>query len=155
MAYSRSLLQGLVAKTQNPGVHFSWYTPREMPRKPKKVLVVDDEAPVRTTLTKFLRSIGVEEILEAANGEEAVRLVRGAPDIRLILLDLKMPVMDGVQALEQIRAIAPEVKIVLLTGYPFYAEADAVVQKWALSDFLVKPVDLDYLERLVSTVLSD
>jgi len=118
------------------------------------VLLVDDEAPVRATLSKFLKSIGVQEILEASNGEEAVQTVKARPDLKLILLDLKMPVKDGLKTLEEIRGILPQVKVVMLTGYPFYGEADQAVQKWGVVDFIVKPVDLDYLERIVSAVLS-
>ena len=118
------------------------------------VLIVDDEAAVRSTLSKFLKSIGIQEILEASNGEEALEKVRTRPDLKLILLDLKMPVKNGLKTLEEIRGILPQVKVAMLTGYPFYGEADQAVQKWGVVDFIVKPVDLDYLERIVSTVLS-
>jgi YesN/AraC family two-component response regulator len=119
------------------------------------ILVVDDEAPVRTTLTKFLRSIGVERILEASNGDEALAQVRAnAREIKLIIMDLKMPVKDGLKALQEIRGILPEAQVVILTGYPFYEQADTAVQKLGVVDFVVKPVDLDYLERIVSAVVS-
>ncbi len=119
------------------------------------ILVVDDEAPVRTTLTKFLRSIGVERILEASNGDEALAQVRAnAKEIKLIIMDLKMPVKDGLKALQEIRGILPGAKVVILTGYPFYEQADTTVRKLGVVDFVVKPVDLDYLERIVSAVIS-
>jgi len=115
------------------------------------VLVVDDEAPVRATLTKFLKSLGVTDILEAANGQEALEAVKATPNLTLILLDLKMPVKDGLKTLQEIRAINEQVKVAILTGYPFYGEADQVVTKLKVLDFITKPVDLDYLERVVST----
>ena len=119
-----------------------------------QMLVADDEAPVRTTLTKFLKSIGVVDLVEAANGEEAVQAARAhAGTLKLVLLDLKMPVKDGLKALEEIRGILPNVKIAVLTGYPFYGEADQAVRQWGVTDFIVKPVDLDYLEKIVSAVL--
>lgn len=124
------------------------------PMAKQTVLIVDDEAPVRLTLAKFLKSIGVQEVLEAVNGEEAVQTARARPDLRFILLDLKMPVKDGLKTLEEIRGILPQVKIAILTGYPFYGEADQAVQKWGAMDFIVKPVDLDYLGKIVSAVLS-
>lgn len=118
------------------------------------ILVVDDEAPVRATLTKFLRSIGVERILEASNGEEALVQARAqGQEIKLILLDLRMPVKDGLKTLQEIRAILPEVKVVILTGYPFYEQADTTAQKLGVVDFVVKPADLDYLERIVLAVI--
>lgn len=120
-----------------------------------RILVAEDEAPVRDTLTKFLRSIGARDIVEAANGEEAVQQARAhASSLQLILMDLKMPGKDGLKALEEIRGFLPQVKIAILTGYPFYGEADQAVRKWGVVDFIVKPVDLDYLEKIISTVLS-
>lgn len=121
----------------------------------RAVLVVDDEAPVRTTLTKLLKSMGIQEILEAANGQEALKQVEATPNLGLILLDLKMPVKDGLQTLQEIRAINEHVKVAILTGYPFYGEADQVVRKLGVVDFISKPVDLDYLERLVSAALNE
>lgn len=121
----------------------------------KAILIVDDEAPIRATLSKFLKSLGVEEVLEASNGQEAVAKVGANPDLKLIILDLKMPVKDGLKALEEIRVINPTVKVAILTGYPFYGEADQLIKKWGAFDFIVKPADLDYLERIVSLALSE
>lgn len=121
---------------------------------PPQILVAEDETPVRETLTKFLRSLGVRDIAEAANGEEAVQQARThSASLQFILLDLKMPGKDGLKALEEIRGLLPKVKIAILTGYPFYGEADQAVRKWGVVDFIVKPVDLDYLEKIISTVL--
>ncbi|MBI1952629.1 MAG: response regulator [Candidatus Omnitrophica bacterium] len=121
----------------------------------KSVLIVDDEAPIRATLTKFLKTLGVEEILEAQNGGEAIDQVKKNPGIRLVIMDLKMPTKDGLKALEEIRGAHPALKIAILTGYPFYGEADQAVKKWNVFDFISKPIDLDYLERLVTVALSD
>ncbi len=118
-----------------------------------KVMVVDDEEPVRRTLTRFLRSLGIHNILEASNGQEAVELAESNRNLQFILLDLKMPVLDGIQALAEIRPILPKAKIVILTGYPFYGDAEALVQEGKVVDFIVKPVDLDYLENVVRTLL--
>lgn len=120
----------------------------------QKILLVDDEESIRKTLRAFLISLGVSDVIEAGNGQEAIALVQTNPDIKFILMDLKMPVMDGLQTLEQIRKILPDVKVAILTGYPFYGEADQAVKKWGVVDFIVKPVDLDYLERIISAVLS-
>ena len=117
-----------------------------------KVMVVDDEDSVRKTLTRFLRSLGLQNILEASNGQEAIALAESNPDIQFILLDLKMPVQDGIQALTEIRPILPKTKIVILTGYPFYGDADMLVQQGKVVDFIVKPVDLDYLENILRTL---
>lgn len=105
-------------------------------------------------LVKFLKSLGVPEVLEASNGVEAVEQVKATPHIKLILMDLKMPVQDGLKTLEIIRSFNPTVEIVILTGYPFYGEADQVAQRHRVLDFTVKPVDLDYLERIITVALS-
>lgn len=118
------------------------------------VLVADDEAPIRATITRLLRLLGVEEILEATNGQEAVDQVKATPDVKLVLMDLKMPVKDGLRALAEMKTFKPELRVVILTGYPFYEQADQAVQQWGAFDFLVKPVDLDYLERIVTVALA-
>jgi NarL family two-component system response regulator LiaR len=81
-----------------------------------RVLVVDDHAILRGGLAAFLRAFnGMELVGEAANGEEAVRLARElSPDV--VLMDLKMPVMDGVEATRLIRACCPATQVVALTS---------------------------------------
>lgn len=118
------------------------------------VLVADDEAPIRTMISRFLRLLGVEQVVEAANGQEAVDQVKATPQVRLVFMDLKMPVKDGLQALAELKAFNPQLKVVILTGYPFYEQADQAVQRWGAFDFLVKPVDLEYLERIVTVALA-
>ncbi|MHB1319157.1 MAG: response regulator [Anaerolineae bacterium] len=82
-----------------------------------RVLVVDDHAILRGGLAAFLRAVnGMELVGEAANGEEAVRLARElSPDV--VLMDLKMPVMDGVEATRAIRACCPNTQVVALTSF--------------------------------------
>jgi NarL family two-component system response regulator LiaR len=82
-----------------------------------RVLVVDDHAILRGGLAAFLRAVdGMEFVGEAANGEEAVRLARTLkPDV--VLMDLKMPVMDGVAATKAIRECCPATQVVALTSF--------------------------------------
>ncbi len=58
------------------------------------VLVVDDDSAVRRAVARFLRAEGLD-VLEASNGEEGLKQLRRAPDVSAILLDLRMPIMDG------------------------------------------------------------
>jgi len=118
----------------------------------KSVLVVDDEGSIRFFLKKFLSSLGVREIAEASNGQEALTYVQAHPKVNLVLLDLKMPVMDGVSVLKEIRAVAPEAAVVVVTGYPYYQGADHLFAEGAF-EFVVKPVDIDYLEQIVRVSL--
>jgi DNA-binding NarL/FixJ family response regulator len=83
-----------------------------------RVLIVDDLESNRQGLVALLEfEPDIEAILEAANGREAVQLVADEqPDV--VLMDVRMPVMDGVEATRQIKARWPQVKVVVLTMYP-------------------------------------
>jgi two-component system chemotaxis response regulator CheY len=79
------------------------------------VLLVDDEAHIRKYVGIILRQLGVTVILEAANGEEAIAVYqRENPD--LVLLDVNMPIMDGIETLKKLREIDPECVVVMLTS---------------------------------------
>ena len=88
---------------------------------PMRVMVVDDAATVRHRLLASLRKAhGVTEVAQAASGEEALELLEEfKPD--LITLDLMLPGMSGLEVLEEIRKRDAEVKIVILTNYPYPA----------------------------------
>ena len=85
--------------------------------KPIRVLIVDDHAVVRGGLSKFLQVYkDLELVGEAENGAEAVRLARQLqPDV--VLMDLKMPEMDGVSATREIRSKHPNVRVIVLTSF--------------------------------------
>lgn len=99
------------------------------------ILVVDDRSRTRQSLRVLLKTLpDVSQIREAKNGEQAVKLVSELlPD--LIVIDAKMPEMDGVQATRLIKQRWPQVKVILLSMYPEYQEsgrqagADAFVSK--------------------------
>jgi DNA-binding NarL/FixJ family response regulator len=79
-----------------------------------RILIADDHSLFRDGITSLLKASGFEVIGEARDGEQAVReTLRLKPDI--VLMDLNMPVMNGLQALRQIRASAPAIKVVMLT----------------------------------------
>ncbi|HYC73134.1 MAG TPA: response regulator transcription factor [Opitutaceae bacterium] len=80
-----------------------------------KVLVVDDEAHIRKFVSLVVKSLGQPTVVEAANGEEAVQAyAREQPD--LVLLDVNMPRIDGLQALQQLRRQDPDCVVVMLTS---------------------------------------
>lgn len=79
------------------------------------VLLVDDEPHIRKFVSLLLKQVGTPTILEAANGQEAIAQYRQArPD--LVLLDINMPVMDGLETLQQIRQFDPEAVVIMLTS---------------------------------------
>lgn len=116
--------------------------------RPGKVLVVDDEPEVRQVLLEFLSSRGYD-VTAASGGAEAVAIVETTkPD--LVLLDVAMPDMDGVETLKRIVAIEPALAVIMVT-----ANADIGITSKLLAlgavDYVPKPFDLDYLDQAVST----
>lgn len=79
-----------------------------------KILIADDEERWRRLVGDFLRNEGFQ-VIEAADGQEAVELVRHDGDISLVILDIMMPVMDGIQACQSIRAFS-QIPIIMLTA---------------------------------------
>jgi AmiR/NasT family two-component response regulator len=106
------------------------------PRAPLRVVVAEDEALIRLDLVEMLREEGYDVVGEAGDGEQAVRLATElAPD--LVMLDVKMPVLDGISAAEQIAAarIAP---VVMLTAFSQRELVERARDAGAMA-YLVKP----------------
>jgi CheY-like chemotaxis protein len=107
--------------------------------RPVKVLVVDDEPIVRSLVSQVLRSVGYEVVGEAQDGASALTMcVTHRPEI--VILDVQMPVMDGMAALERIRREHTRISVVMLTNM---ADKETVQQIIAAGarDYIVKPVD--------------
>lgn len=111
-----------------------------------KILIVDDEGAIRRTLREILQ-FEKYDVEEAADGLEAlVKIKQRSYDI--ILLDIKMPKMDGMEALERIQELAPDTPVIMISGHGTIETAVEAVKKGAF-DFLSKPPDLN---RLLITV---
>jgi DNA-binding NtrC family response regulator len=116
------------------------------PKKVKRVLVVDDEADLRSVVCDALQLEGYATS-EAADGEAAMEVFRAvAPDA--VLLDLQMPRKSGLVTLREIRALAPDVPVIILSGHGDVAAAVAAVQGGAF-DYIEKPPDF---ERIALTL---
>lgn len=117
-----------------------------------KVLIADDHHVVRRGLMFFLKTQkDIEIIGEATNGQEAVELVSKLnPDV--VLMDLSMPILDGVMATKAIRETNPKVKIIILTSY---ADQDHVIPaiRAGASGYQLKDIEPDELVRTIRDVL--
>lgn len=88
-----------------------------------RVLVVDDQARARSSLKALLATEPrIESVREAANGKQALELaLEWRPDV--VVLDVRIPESDGVRVTSEIKAVAPQVRVIVLTLYPEYREA--------------------------------
>jgi CheY-like chemotaxis protein len=109
-----------------------------------RVLMADDEAVFCESLSKLLRRKGME-VVTAPNGEEALNLLAGSPvEFDVFLLDLRMPVLDGIATLEKIRKQDAATPVILLTGAPDLQQVSAAMEVGA-SEVLLKPCPIDML----------
>jgi len=116
------------------------------------VLVDDDEPAVRTGLSKVVTRLGCT-VRETADGAEGLTLIaREIPDV--VLLDLLMPTMNGVEFLAELRKTLPGLPVVIITGYP---ESDLVARAAPFAPILLltKPVDPTLLEHTMRSLVAD
>ncbi|MCS7036092.1 MAG: sigma-54 dependent transcriptional regulator [Saprospiraceae bacterium] len=111
-----------------------------------KILIVDDEAPIRRTLREILE-FEQYEVEEAADGQEGVSKVQ-SQKYDVVIMDIKMPKMDGIEALERIMMLSPETPVIMVSGHGTIDTAVEAVKKGAF-DFISKPPDLN---RMLITV---
>ena len=113
-----------------------------------RILIVDDELEILSIVSSFLTDRGYD-CVTASSGDEAVELVVTDFEIRLVLLDVVMPGMDGIETLKELMRLEPRPQVVMMT-----ARADEkifeAVRNGAI-DYVLKPIDF---EALVSTVAS-
>ena len=113
------------------------------PQNPRKIFVVDDEELVRSVATEILVHLGYE-VDSASNGEEAVARIEAGDRPDCILLDVVMPGIGGVEALRRIRALAPEVPVVISSGFTDRVSAASLVDEGAAA-IISKPYRIEAL----------
>jgi len=116
----------------------------------KKILLVDDEAEIRSVLTAFFNKKGYET-KEAENGEQALAIAKDE-DFAVVLLDIDMPVMDGLTTLEKLLEMKPGICVVMVTGRQ---DDDKVKKAMDLGayNYVLKPFEFLYLELIIKSKL--
>ncbi|HEX9912360.1 MAG TPA: response regulator [candidate division Zixibacteria bacterium] len=118
----------------------------------EKILVVDDELFVRELLSEFLGKQGFEVLL-AESGEKALEIAKTTP-VQIALIDLKMPGLDGIQTLKELKKIIPEILPIIMTGYPTIESAVEALRSGAC-DYVIKPFKLNELRASIDRVLKE
>jgi DNA-binding NtrC family response regulator len=112
------------------------------------VLLVDDEVPFVETMTKRLKKRELD-IIPAYNGEEALKKLEEHPNIEVVILDVKMPGMDGIETLGEMKKNHPLKEVIMLTGHATVESAIEGMKKGAY-DYLMKPCDIELLVNKVT-----
>ena len=113
------------------------------------ILICDDEEAIRETLNAYLEN--KYKISFAKTGQEAMAAI-SADNLSLLIIDIKMPGIDGLETIRQIKDIKPQQRIIVLSGY----ESISIVEqasKYGISSYLTKPVNEDKLLKAVSEAL--
>jgi len=113
----------------------------------RTVLIVDDDIALHHLLARMVSRMGFATIT-AANGHDAINVVRGSPDLACMVLDLVLPNMGGAEIAAAVQRIAPELPIILMSGYALPRDI-ASIPNQSVVGFLVKPFSSDDLRRLI------
>ena len=120
-----------------------------MNQKTETILLVDDEQDIREVLQTALADSGYDVLL-AENGEEALKLFEVAQP-PIVITDIKMPVMDGIELLQRIKRSSADTEVVMITGH---GDMNLAVRslKYAATDFITKPINVEALEIALQRV---
>jgi two-component system, NtrC family, response regulator len=111
------------------------------------VLIVDDEAEILRTLKSFLGLCGFN-VLTASSGIEAIEAIN-SQKVHIVLSDISMPGMDGIELLKQIRSLDFSIQVIMMTGFSTFNTTLVALENGA-TDYILKPFeDMDEIERIV------
>jgi DNA-binding NtrC family response regulator len=113
-----------------------------------KILLVDDEKPFVDTMTKRLKKREID-VVAAHDGFEALSCLEENSGVEVVILDIKMPNMDGMTALKEIKSKHPLIEVIMLTGHAT-VETGIEGMKMGAFDYLMKPCDMDQLLEKVN-----
>src|SRR4030067_2216627 len=115
-----------------------------------KILIVDDDQIFRS---EFKDCFEEYDIVEAPDGEEALKILKKPNEIDLVISDIKMPGMDGLEVLRKIKEMAPEMNVVILTGH---GSKEVVIRalRGLASNYIEKPIDIEKTREIIESILA-
>ena len=120
---------------------------KEVQMKNLKILIVEDDEISYSLLKTTIQKIG-KEVLHAVTGVEAIEACRSNPDLDLVLMDIRMPNMDGCEATRQIRQFNKDVIIIAQTAYAFAGDSEKAIEA-GCNDYITKPIKMTLLFELI------
>ena len=115
-----------------------------------KVMVCDDSMFARKSMCMFISSLGVKEIVEAADGQQAIdKYIESKPDI--VFMDIVMPVVTGIDALAKIKEADPNAKVIMASSIGTQQYLKEAIKAGA-ADFLQKPITNDQVKQILENV---
>lgn len=117
-----------------------------------KILALDDVLDAVNLIKRILQRKG-HEVFTFTEEEEALKYAR-SNEVDLAILDIKLKKISGVEVLEELKRVAPSIRVIMLTGYPTIETARESL-KLGANEYCVKPIDKDELEEKVADVLKD
>ncbi len=112
-----------------------------------RILIVEDDISSRLYLNKILEKTGAS-LFNAVDGKEAVDIALADPGIKVILMDIQLPVMDGHTAAKKIKESVPDVKIIAQTAYGMTSDMENIIES-GFDDYIVKPIFAAQLIELI------
>ncbi|MBX3044451.1 MAG: response regulator [Candidatus Kapabacteria bacterium] len=116
------------------------------------VLIAEDDDISYQFLNTVFGRFNVQ-CIRAKNGTEAIEMCKTNPDINLVMMDIKMPKLDGLSATKEIKAFRPELVVVAQTAYALNSEKAELLRE-GCDDYISKPIDMDLLVNIVKKYLS-
>lgn len=133
-----------------PNVRWALHKMTMVKEKADKILVVDDEPAIGNLFQKFLGKRGYR-VVATTNGKDAInKVVKETPD--LVFLDIKMPGMDGIELMQELKKINKKLAVVILTGYGSLKTAREAMKLGAY-DYITKPFDIKLIMLVTKEVL--
>lgn len=126
--------------------------PKE-PQSEKKIILIAEDEPINFMLLQKMLEKCERKVIWAKNGQEAVQIATSNPQVGIILMDIRMPIMDGITATQTIRKTLKELPIIALTAYTLSNEREKCTEAGTTA-FLTKPVRPNELLPLIEELIS-